>query len=126
MKRIAKMLAAAAMALAGTSAQAADEPVRVGLILSLSGPGSVLGQEMKNGADLALEVLGGKLGGRPAEFIYEDDQRKPDVGKEAAERLTRSEDVDVIIGASFSNVMMAIHRPIVRAGKIVLSPNPAP
>lgn len=114
------------MVATAATAQAADGPVKVGLILSLSGPGSVLGTEMKNGADLALEMLDGKLGDREAEFIYEDDQRKPDVGKEAAERLTRSEDVDVVIGSSFSNVMMAIHRPIVRADKIVLSPNPAP
>lgn len=121
-----KSLIASAAIAAGVPALAADDPVKVGLILSLSGPGAVLGQEMQKGADLALEMLGGKLGRRDAVFIYEDDQRKPDVGKEAAERLTRSEDVDVIIGASFSNVMMAIHRPIIRAGKIVLSPNPAP
>ena len=120
------MLTASALIAVCASAQAADEPVKVGLILSLSGPGSVLGQEMQKGADPALEMLDGKLGGRPGEFIYEDDQRKPDIGKEAAERLTRSENVDVVIGSSFSNVMMAIHRPIIRAGKIVMSPNPAP
>jgi len=123
-----KLLAVTALAATslGAPALAEEGKVKVGLILSLSGPGSVLGQEMQKGADLALEMLEGKLGGKAAEFIYEDDQRKPDVGKEAAERLTRSEDVDVVIGSSFSNVMMAIHRPITRAGKIVLSPNPAP
>lgn len=123
-----KLMAVSALVAGGFAAPALaqDDPVKVGLILSLSGPGSVLGQEMQKGADLALEMLDGKLGGKAAEFIYEDDQRKPDVGKEAAERLTRSEDVDLVIGSSFSNVMMAIHRPITRAGKIVLSPNPAP
>lgn len=127
-KTLTKLLAVSAIVAGSfaTSALADEGKVKVGLILSLSGPGSVLGKEMQRGADLALELLDGKLGGKEAEFIYEDDQRKPDVGKEAAERLTRSEDVDVVIGASFSNVMMAIHRPITRAGKIVLSPNPAP
>lgn len=127
-KTMTKLAAVSAFVASGFAApvSAEEDAVKVGLILSLSGPGSVLGQEMQKGADLALEMLDGKLGGKAAEFIYEDDQRKPDVGKEAAERLTRSEDVDVVIGSSFSNVMMAIHRPITRAGKIVLSPNPAP
>lgn len=118
------LLAAAATLALGGMAQA--EPVKLGLILSLSGPGAVLGQEMRNGIDLAYEMLDGKLGGVEAELIYEDDQRKPDVGKQAAEKLARSEDVDFIIGSSFSNVMMAIHRPIVRTDTILLSPNPAP
>ncbi|MEQ9259160.1 MAG: ABC transporter substrate-binding protein [Roseovarius sp.] len=129
MKKTFTKLAAVSALVAGSfaaPAHAEDDAVKVGLILSLSGPGSVLGEEMQKGADLALEMLGGKLGGKAAQFIYEDDQRKPDVGKEAAEKLVRSEDVDVVIGSSFSNVMMAIHRPITRAGKIVLSPNPAP
>lgn len=129
MKTTFTKLAAVSALVAGSfaaPAQAEDDPVKVGLILSLSGPGSVLGEEMQKGADLALEMLGGKLGGKPAEFLYEDDQRKPDVGKKVAEKLVRSDDVDVVIGSSFSNVMMAIHRPITRADKIVLSPNPAP
>ncbi|CAM3181926.1 amino acid/amide ABC transporter substrate-binding protein, HAAT family [Paracoccus aminovorans] len=102
------------------------ETVDVGLILSLSGSGAVLGTEMQKGADLALEMSGGKLGGLDAHFVYEDDQRKPDVGKTAAERLTRSEKVDFVIGPSYSNVMMAVQAPIVRSGTPLISPNPAP
>lgn len=108
----------------GFSAQA--ETVDVGLILSLSGSGAVLGTEMQKGADLALEMSGGKLGGLEGHFIYEDDQRKPDVGKTAAEKLIRSEKVDFVIGPSYSNVMMAVQAPIVRTGTILISPNPAP
>lgn len=127
MNTFTRLLAVSAMAVAGLNGAAkAEADVKVGLILSLSGPGSILGKEAQKGADLALEMSGGKLGGKTAEFIYEDDQRKPDVGKEAAERLTRSEDVDVVIGTIFSNVMMAVQRPITRAGKVLLSPNAAP
>ncbi|MBU2891388.1 ABC transporter substrate-binding protein [Celeribacter halophilus] len=107
-------------------ASAAVADVKVGLIFSLSGPGAVLGEEMRNGVELAYEQLGGKLGGVDAELIYEDDQRKPDIGKQAAEKLVRSEKVDFVIGPSFSNVMMAVHRPVVRAKTILISPNPAP
>jgi len=122
-----KLLMSAALALALSCAGAsAGDTVDVGLILSLSGSGAVLGTEMKKGADLALETSGGKLGGLETRFIYEDDQRKPDVGKTAAERLTRSEKVDFVIGPSYSNVMMAVHTPVIRARTILISPNPAP
>lgn len=128
MKHIYRKLSASTLALAvmSSAVMADEDPISVGLILSLSGPGAVLGTEMQNGANLALEMLGGQLGGRDAEFHYEDSQRLPEIGREAAERLTQSEHVDVVIGASFSNVMMAIHRPIMRSGTILLSPNPAP
>ncbi|WP_313613778.1 ABC transporter substrate-binding protein [Agrobacterium sp.] len=128
MLRFGKFASVCAIALmAGNAGLAyAEDTVKVGLIFSLSGPGAVLGTEMQKGADLALEQAGGKLGGLDTTFIYEDDQRKPDVGKVAAERLTRSEKVDFVIGPSYSNVMMAVHTPTVRAGAILISPNPAP
>ncbi len=118
--------AALALALSAANVSADDSSVDVGLILSLSGSGAVLGTEMKKGADLALEMSGGKLGGLDAHFTYEDDQRKPDVGKTAAEKLTRSEKVDFVIGPSYSNVMMAVHTPVIRSRTILISPNPAP
>lgn len=81
---------------------------------------------MKAGADLALEQLDGKLGGIPAEFIYEDGRRDPLVGKQAADKLVKSDQVDFVIGSSFSNVMMAIYGPITRAETFLISPNPGP
>lgn len=123
MRKTFTSLTLASLLIAGA---ASADTLDVGLIFSLSGPGAVLGSEMQKGADLALEVSGGKLGGQETRFIYEDDQRKPDLGKTAAEKLTRSEKVDFIIGPSFSNVMMAVHTPIVRSNTILISPNPAP
>lgn len=119
-------LAMLAGALLTTAATAADNEVKVGLILSLSGPGAVLGQEMKRGTDLALEQLGGKLGGMKTEFLYEDDQQKPEIGMQAAGRLVRSEKVNFVVGSSYSNVMMAIHGPVTKSKTFLLSPNPAP
>ncbi|MET4806078.1 ABC transporter substrate-binding protein [Limibacillus sp. MBR-115] len=125
--RMAFAAAATVLTLGGSHVLAQDQdPVKVGFVLSLSGPGAVIGLDMQRGAELAIEELGGTIGGRAAEFIFEDDQRKPDVGKQAAERLVQSEKVDVVVGASFSNVMMAIHRPVTRAKTLLLSPNPAP
>ncbi|SRR5690606_14376134 len=107
-------------------AVAQETKIQVGLIFSLSGSGAVLGQEMKRGTDLAFELLDGKLGGIQAEFIYEDDQQKPELGIQAANKLVRSDRVDFVVGPSYSNVMMAIHGPVTRSKTFLLSPNPAP
>lgn len=124
LRRILLGLSTAALLVPATSAVA--EAVKVGLIFSLSGPGAVLGQEMKRGTDLALELLDGKLGGRDAVFIYEDDQQRPEVGMQVAGKLVRSDRVDFVVGSSYSNVMMAIHGPVTRSRTFLLSPNPAP
>lgn len=122
MKRMNCLVLAASLFAGAAQAETLD----VGLILSLSGSGAVLGHEMQHGADLALEMAGGSLGGVETTLHYEDDQRKPDIGKSAAEKLVRSEKVDFVIGPSYSNVMMAVHAPVTRAGAILISPNPVP
>ena len=57
------------------------DTVKVGFMTTLSGGAGITGTQMRNGAELAMEHLGGKLGGRDAEVIFVDDQRKPDVAK---------------------------------------------
>ncbi len=44
---------------------------------------------MQNAVELALEHKGGKLGGMDAKVIFVDDQRKPDVAKQLANRLIK-------------------------------------
>ena len=66
---------------------------------------------MQNAVNLAMEHTGGTLGGQPAEVIFVDDQRKPDVAKQLANRLVKSERVDVVAGVIWSNLLMAIHKP---------------
>ena len=76
-------------------AQSADK-VRIGLIQTLSGPAATLGQQARDGFNLAVKELGGKLGGRDAEVIVVDDELKPDVavtkvkGSSTATRSTSS------------------------------------
>lgn len=127
-KTVAGSLVGAALAAltASTALAQSDDPIKIGFLLSLSGPGAVLGEDMRKGAELALEALGGEIAGRKIEAIYADDQREPEVGRAAAEKLVRSDNVDVVIGPSYSNVMMAVARPVTRAKTLLLSPNPAP
>ena len=62
----------------------AQSPIKIGFITTLSGPQAAIGEDMRHSVELAIEHLGGKMGGMPVEMIYGDDQFKPDVGKQVA------------------------------------------
>ncbi|GAB5375356.1 MAG: ABC transporter substrate-binding protein [Acuticoccus sp.] len=112
----------AASVIAGPAA-AQDDGVKVGLMLTLSGPPAVLGQQAQNGFMLALEDMGGKLGGLDTEILTVDDQLKPDVAANEARRLVESDGVDFVVGPIFSNIMMAIAKPVTDGGAFLVSPN---
>src|ERR1700685_2398377 len=96
--------AAMALGLATGSAFAQEKTGKIGFISTFSGPTAVSGNEMHNAFELALDHLDRKLGGLPVEVIYEDDQQKPDVGVQKAQKLIESDHVDFIAGFIWSNV----------------------
>jgi len=102
---------------------AAQDKIRIGLIYTLSGPPSVLGQQSKNGFELALKDLGGKMAGREVELFVADDGLKPDVAIQKVGELIDRDKVDFVVGPIFSNVLQAIHKPVMDAGKILISTN---
>lgn len=116
--------ALALSALAAT-AQSAD-PVRIGLLSTLSGPGAGLGVDIRDGFQLAVKLAGGKIGGRAAEVIVADDQASPDVGRQTADRLVKRDKVDFMTGVVFSNVMLAVGKPIFDAKTFYISANAGP
>jgi branched-chain amino acid transport system substrate-binding protein len=116
---------ALAAALAANPA-AAQQSLKVGFIATFSGPGGVLGQHLYDGFMLGVEHAGGKLGGIATEVIKEDDQLKPDVGLQAARKLLEKDKVDVVTGIVFSNVMMAVFKPVIDEGTILVSANAGP
>jgi len=119
-----RLLLAATMAAGiSVSANAADAPIKIGFISTFSGPGGVLGQELLDGFNLGLESTGGTLGGRKVEVIQADDQAKPDVGRQLADKMVESDHVQILTGVNFSNVMLAIAKPALDAGVFVISPN---
>jgi branched-chain amino acid transport system substrate-binding protein len=91
----------------------AQEPVKIGFVSTFSGPTAVIGNDMRNSFELALDHMGRKMGGRPIEVIYEDDQQKPEVGKQKTEKLIQSDKVDFMAGFIWSNVLLASLKPIV-------------
>ena len=106
----------------------ATEPknIKIGYMTTLSGGAGIIGKQMQNAVNLALEHKGGKLGGMDAEVVFADDQRKPDVAKQLANRLLKSDKVDVVAGVIWSNLLMAIHKPVTRADTLLISSNAGP
>jgi branched-chain amino acid transport system substrate-binding protein len=120
--------AAAAMLalLTALPAAAQQKPLKIGFIATFSGPGAIIGQHLYDGFMLGVEQAGGKLGGIATEVIREDDQLKPDIGLQAAQKLLEREKVDIISGIIFSNIMMAVYKPVIDSKTILVSSNAGP
>ncbi|MET0868877.1 MAG: ABC transporter substrate-binding protein [Pseudorhodoplanes sp.] len=106
--------------------QAQDKPIKIGFVSTFSGPTAVLGNQMRDAFELALDHMGRKMGGRPVEVIYEDDAQKPDVGKQKTEKLIESDKVDFLAGYIWSNVLLASLKPIVDSKTMFVSANAGP
>ena len=78
---------AGATALVLSDPALAGDTIKIGFVSTFSGPTAVIGNDMRNSFEVALDHLGRKMGGKPVEVIYEDDQQKPDVGKQKTENL---------------------------------------
>ena len=121
-----KVLTAATLAVLMTTAPVLADTVKVGYITTLSGGAGIIGKQMKNAVELAMEHKGGMLGGKNAEIIFADDQRKPEVAKNLANRLIKSDKVNVVAGVIWSNLLMTIHKSVTRSGTLLISSNAGP
>ena len=122
MKAFLPLLFSAALALAPPALAEGQGPITVGLLLTLSGPGAVLGQHARDGFELALKQRHGRLGGRDINLVVVDDELKPDVAVARARRLIEQDKASFVVGPIFSNVLAAIFRPVT-TDAILISPN---
>jgi branched-chain amino acid transport system substrate-binding protein len=113
---------AACLALAGPAA-AQQKSLKIGFITTLSGPQGIIGKHMRDSVELALDHLGRKVGGLPTEVVFGDDQFKPDVGVQVAQQMLQRDQVDIMAGIIWSNVMMATMPVVTGAGKIMVGTN---
>ena len=104
----------------------AGDTIKIGFVSTFSGPTAVIGNDMRNSFELALDHLGRKMGGKPVEVIYEDDGQKPDVGKQKTEKLVQSDKVDFIAGYIWSNVLLASLKTAVDSQTFLISANAGP
>jgi len=104
----------------------AAEKIKVGLLSTLSGAGAGLGVDIRDGFQLALKHLDGKIGGLPAEVIIADDQMNPDAAKQTAERMLKRDKVHFMTGTVFSNIMLAIGPAAFQNKTFFISANAGP
>ena len=90
----------------------AQNKIKVGFISAQSGPLNVLGLEQKRGVEIALDHLGGKFGSYPFEIVAADSKGNPSATVQEISRLIDKEKVDVIVGLSASNELVAGVKPI--------------
>lgn len=102
--------------------------VKIGLSGPFSGPMAADGQEYIDGFGLAMEQLGGKLGGQNVTVLQGDDQMKPDVGSQVMRKFIELDRVDAIVGLGYSNIIMANLRRLKESGvvSIAVAGGPSP
>ncbi len=107
----------ALLAPAGALAQKA--PIKVGVMLPLTGLFSTNGQETLDALRLYFDEVGGQAAGRKIELIVEDSQGKPDVGVTKARKLVEGDKVHLLTGIVSTAVALAINE-YVREKKVPL------
>jgi branched-chain amino acid transport system substrate-binding protein len=104
----------------------AQQKVKIGFVNTFSGPNASIGIDERDGFELGLDHLGRKMAGVEVEVIYEDDQQKPEVGKQVTEKLLQSHKVNFMTGYNWSNVLLASLKPVVDAQTFLVSGNAGP
>src|SRR5690606_16102125 len=118
-----KILAAGVMALAiGMAGSAFADPIKIGVITTLSGGGAGLGVDVRDAFDLAMK----KSGNKDIQIVTEDDAMKPELAVQIADKMLQSDHVDLMTGIIWSNLAMAVVPNVVAQDVIYLSPNAGP
>lgn len=121
-----KKLAVSAALLGLLASPAAADKVKIGFVTTLTTPAAVIGKDMRDAVDLAVEHIGGKMSGLDVEIVYADDEFNSQKGKQATERLILSDNVDIVAGYIWSNVLLASAPVVLNEGKILISANAGP
>jgi len=117
-------IAALGLTLMASATYAAD--IKIGYVTTLTTPAAVLGNDMKDAVNLAVEHLGGKMAGKSVEILFEDDGFKPEIGKQKTDKLVQQDDVPIVAGYIWSHVLLASAKSVLDAGKFLISSNAGP
>jgi branched-chain amino acid transport system substrate-binding protein len=115
-----------AIALAMSMPAMAAETVKIGFVTTLTTGAGVIGRDMADAVQLALDHIGNKMGGLEVELILEDDGFKPEIGKQKTDKLVKSDNVDFVAGFIWSHVLLASRKSALDAGKFLISSNAGP
>ncbi|MFZ2297589.1 MAG: ABC transporter substrate-binding protein [Aquabacterium sp.] len=102
-------LSLALLASAFSSSALAAEPLKIGMVLPLSGPYAAYGQQIERGARVYLQQHGGNIAGRKVELILKDDTGvAPEVSKRVAQELLSTHKVDILAGFGLTPGALAV------------------
>ncbi len=120
-------MAAASVAVLGASHGFAQQgEIKIGFVTTMTTPSGVMGRDMVDALNIAIEHAGGTIAGRRINLIVEDDGQRPDTGRQKSEKLVNQDKVDFIGGFVWSNVLLASRKPIVDSGTFLISTNAGP
>ena len=114
---------AASLAITPPPVVAQDNEVRVGFMNGFPGGRGIFGRDQRDGFLLALDHLGGKLGGLPTKVIIGDTQHKPDVGRQVMDKFIKKDKVHFVAGITWSNVLAAVYKQAVKNKTFLISTN---
>ena len=100
--------------------------VKIGFVTTLTTGAGVIGRDMRDAVNLAVEQIGAKMGGLSVEVLFEDDGFRPEIGKQKADKLVKSDDVDFVAGFIWSHVLLASRKSVLDSGKFLISSNAGP
>jgi branched-chain amino acid transport system substrate-binding protein len=110
-------------ALLMTGAPVFAKDIKIGFISTLTTPAALIGKQLKAGAELAMDHIGNKMGGRNARILFEDDGFSPKIGKQKTEKLIKKDKVDIMAGYIWSHVLGASAPVVLKANKFLFSSN---
>ena len=93
-----KRLLSAALAATMLTTPALAAEVKIGFVTTLTTGAAIIGNDMKNAVELAVEHMGGKMGDLDVNVIFGDDGFKPETGKQVTDKLVKQDDVDFVAG----------------------------
>jgi branched-chain amino acid transport system substrate-binding protein len=101
----------------------AVEPIKVGALLSVTGPASFLGGPEAKTLEMMVEALNAKggVGGRPVQLLLKDTGGSPEKAVSFAKQLIEEEQVAAIIGPSTSGETMAVKGLAEASGTLLFS-----
>lgn len=95
-----------------------QQPIKVGMITSLSGSAGYGGEDLRDGMQLAIDSTGANL-----QIVAQDDGMKPGQAKQIADRYLKTDNIKILTGIIFGNIAAAVVPDAIDAGAIYISPN---
>jgi branched-chain amino acid transport system substrate-binding protein len=122
-KSLLRMVVTAAVVVAAPAL--AQEPLKIGMVLEMSGGFADFGMQMTNGARAWMKVHGDTVAGRKVVLIVKDTTGTPDVARRVAQELITNDKVDFLAGFGLTPSALAVAQLATEAKKPMIIMNAA-